>query len=161
MDTKYLYILGKKFFLYVAVDCKSRFGFFEVYTTCSSTSARDFLEKVKKYFPFPLKAVQTDNGSEYLKYFHEFTQTNNMTHYFTDPRCPKQNGRAERIIQTSEYEFFNHQEYLLPNLRELREACQQWTYKYNYQRYHQALGYQRPVNYVINYMLKQKEEVYG
>lgn len=161
MDTKYLYILKRKFFLYVAIDCKSRMGFFEVYTTCSSTSAADFMEKARNYFPFKILSVQTDNGPEYLKLFHEFTRLNNLIHYFTDPYCPKQNGRAERVIQTSEYEFFNHQDYLLDNLGDLRDACKVWTHKYNYQRYHQALGYQKPGIYVRNYLLTQKGEVYG
>jgi len=161
MDTKYLYILNKRFFLYVAIDTKSRMGFFEVYTTCSSTSASEFINKAKAYFPFPIQAVQTDNGPEYLRYFHQFTQINNITHYFTYPDCPKMNGRAERAIQTAEYEFFNHQEYLLPNLKDLREACKVWTYKYNYLRYHQALNYQKPGIYVKNYQYLQKGEVYG
>lgn len=161
MDTKYLYILKRKFFLYVAIDTKSRMGFFEVYTTCSSTSAADFIAKCKEYFPFTIQGVQTDNGPEYLKLFHEFTTLNSITHYFTDPYCPKQNGRAERVIQTSEYEFFNHQEYLLPNLKDIREACKLWTNKYNYQRYHQALNYQKPGIYVKSYLQLQKGEVYG
>lgn len=46
IDTKHLYILGKRFYLFVAVDCKSRYGFIWAYKTASSEVAAHFLLKV-------------------------------------------------------------------------------------------------------------------
>lgn len=155
IDTQYFSVLGQRFFIFTAVDCKSRFGFIYPYRTISSASARDFVRKVKEYFPFLIKAIQTDNGSEYLLHFHQEITSWGIPHYFSDPYCPKQNGRVERLHQTVEYEYLNYQP-LLPYLEDLQEHCLRFNYKYNYQRYHRSLGYQKPGDYV-KFLLEQKE----
>lgn len=154
IDTKHLYILGKRFYLFVAVDCFSRMGYVSCFDTGSSLSASLFLKEALNYFPFQVEAVQTDNGAEYLLNLHKACQENKITHYFIDPYCPKQNGRVERLIQTATYEFFNYQEDLLDDVQLIREACVRFNHKYNYQRFHQALKYQTPVHYL------QQRQVY-
>lgn len=159
IDTKHLYILGKRFYLFVAVDCKSRLGYTCCYKTGSSMSAADFLLKVIKYFPFPVKAVNTDNGSEYLLNFHKLCKNLNIKHYFTYPHTPKMNGRVERLIQTVQYEYFNYQDDLLPNIDEINKRCKIFNIKYNTKRFHQALGYRTPREYVEKQQ-KEKGELY-
>lgn len=149
VDTKYFYVLGKKFYLFSAVDCKSRYGFVYCYTTITSTSAQDFIRRVRDYFPFTITAINTDNGSEYLKDFHAELETWGIPHYFTDPHCPKQNGRVERFHQTVEYEYFNYQYDLMADLTMIRERCMQFNTKYNTRRFHQAIGYKTPSEFVI------------
>lgn len=156
MDTKYFYVLGRKFYLFSAIDCASRFGFVYCYKTISSTSGKDFLRRVKDYFPFPIHAVNTDNGSEYLLHFHqELEKEWKIPHYFTDPHCPKQNGRVERFHQTAEYEYFNYQEDLLDDLRMINERCIIFNTKYNTKRYHQSLKYKTPLQAVLEYQQKK------
>ena len=70
IDTKHLIILGRKFYQFTAIDCYSKFSFSWAYTTASSSSAKDFLNRLFAYFPFKIRAIQTDNGSEYLLFFH-------------------------------------------------------------------------------------------
>lgn len=153
IDTKYLYILTSRFFLFVAVDCKSRYGYIRAYKTISSQSAADFLTRVIKYFPFPIAAINTDNGSEYLLNFHKLCTKLNIPHYFSHPHTPKENSRAERLIQTAEYEFFNYQEDLLnDDLDEINRRCDIFNTKYNAQRYHRALHYLTPLMYVRRYL---------
>lgn len=153
IDTKYLYILTSRFYLFVAIDCKSRYGYVRAYKTISSASAADFLTRVIDYFPFPIEAVNTDNGSEYLLNFHKLCTKLNIPHYFTHPHTPQMNSRAERLIQTVEYEFFNYQDDLLnDDLDEINRRCDQFNEKYNQKRYHQALHYQTPYVYVTNYV---------
>lgn len=160
IDTKHLYILGKRFYLFVAVDCKSRFGFIWAYKTASSEVAANFLLKVINYFPFPITAVNTDNGPEYLLNFHKMCEKLNIPHYFNHPHTPKMNGRAERLIQTAEYEFFNYQEDLIDDLDEINLRCGIFNDKYNHRRYHRAINYQTPSSYVKSYLQTQKGEVY-
>lgn len=160
IDTKYLYILGRRFYLYVAVDCKSRMGFIWAYRSCNSTNAADFLERVIDYFPFPILAINTDNGPEYLLKFHQLTQKLNIPHFFSHPHTPKENSRAERLIQTAEYEFFNHQTDLLPNLQDINSRCEMFNDKYNNRRFHQALSYKTPSEYVTSYQQLQKGGLY-
>jgi len=148
IDTKYFYVLGRKFYLFSAVDCKSRYGFVYGYKTISSLSGKDFVRRVKEYFPFPIQAVNTDNGSEYLLEFHREIESWGIPHYFTDPHCPKQNGRVERFHQTVEYEYFNYQEDLLDDLSMINSHCMKFNEKYNQKRFHQSLGYKTPGEYV-------------
>jgi transposase InsO family protein len=154
IDTKYLYILTSRFYLFVAIDCKSRFAFIRTYKTISSSSAADFLTKVIAYFPFPIEAINTDNGSEYLLNFHKLTEKFNIPHYFSHPHTPKENSRAERFIQTAEYEFFNYQEDLLNDLDEINRRCDIFNQKYNTKRYHRSLHYQTPQAYIKSILEK-------
>lgn len=154
IDTKYFSVLGERYYIFSAIDCKSRFGFIYPYTSISSTSGKDFLQKVREYFPFPIQAINTDNGSEYLLNFHKELTSWGIPHYFTDPHCPKQNGRVERLHQTAEYEYFNYQD-IYPGIDFLRELCLKFNEKYNFRRYHQALGYKTPAKYVT--LLQQQK----
>lgn len=144
VDTQYVYVLGKKFYLFSAVDCKSRYGFTWCYQTISSSSGRDFVRRLRAYFPFPIMAINTDNGSEYLLYFHKEVEDAGIPHYFSDPYCPKQNGRVERFHQTVEYEYFAYQDDLLPDLTMINERCSIFNTWYNMDRFHRSLGYKTP-----------------
>lgn len=154
IDTKHLYILSQRFYVFVAIDCKSRLGFVYACKSCSSANAADFLLKVIDYFPFAVHAVNTDNGPEYLLNFHKMCNKLNIVHYFTHPHTPKMNSRAERLIKTLEYEFLNYRE-LLPYLEEVRVICQEFNNHYNLKRFHQALGYQTPGEYVTTYLQRK------
>lgn len=149
IDTKYFYCLDQRFYIFAAVDCKSRYAYCYAYTTNSSKSAQDFLSRAINYFPFPISAINTDNGSEYLLAFHQKTEQLNIPHYFSYPHTPKNNARVERFIQTLEYEFLNYQS-PLPEIENIRGLCDQWSDKYNNKRFHQAHHYQTPAHYVKN-----------
>lgn len=156
VDTKYFYVLGRKFYIFSAIDCKSRYGFIYCYRSISSASGKDFIRRVREYFPFRIQAINTDNGSEYLLEFHKEIISWGIPHYFTDPHCPKQNGRVERLHQTVEYEYFNYQDDLLDDLTMINERCMEFNNKYNYHRYHGAIRYQKPGEYVV-ILLQEKE----
>lgn len=161
IDTKYFYVLNKKFYLFTAIDCKSRYGFIWCYRTISSASGKDFLRRLKEYFPFPIHAVNTDNGSEYLLEFHKELLVWDIPHFFTDPNCPKQNGRVERLHQTAEYEYFNYQYDLLDNLEIINQHCTVFNKKYNTKRFHQSLGYKTPAEYAIYYLQQRGEQPFS
>ena len=154
IDTKHLYILGNRFYVFVAIDCKSRLGFVYAYKSASSANAADFLRRVINYFPFKIQAVNTDNGPEYLLNFHKKCEELEIPHYFTYPHTPKMNARAERLIKTLEYEFL-HYRILLPEIDEVRKICEKFNGHYNTKRFHQALHYQTPFEYVTNYLQKK------
>lgn len=156
VDTKYFYVLGRKFYIFSAIDCKSRYGFIYCYKTISSASGKDFIRRAREYFPFKIQAINTDNGSEYLLEFHKEIESWGIPHFFTNPHCPKQNGRVERFHQTAEYEYFNYQEDLLDDIGMINQKCMEFNTKYNYHRYHGAIKYQKPGEYVV-ILLQEKE----
>ena len=69
MDVKYVPSYcptnGKKYYQYTAVDECSRWTYRELYEEHSTYSSRDFLEKLIEHAPFPIREVQTDNGTEF------------------------------------------------------------------------------------------------
>lgn len=158
IDTKHLYILGKRFYVLVAVDCKSRLGFVYPYTSANSANAADFLKRLVEYLPFSIQAINTDNGPEFLLYFHQTCQILGITHYFSHPHSPKMNARVERLIKTLEYEFLDYRD-TLPEIADVRRVCLEFNTYYNNHRFHQALHYQTPAEYVTNY-LQKGEQVY-
>lgn len=161
IDTKHFYVLGIRFYLFCVVDCKSRYGYIWCYKNISSASGADFLQRVINYFPFKVEAIQTDNGSEYLLNFHKACTTKGIMHYFTYPHTPKMNGRAERIIKTAVYEYFNWQYDLLPDIFEINRHCAIFNSKYNTKRLHQRLGYKTPQEYVNLYIFKKGEQPFS
>ena len=71
------------------------------------------------------------------------------------------NGRAERLIQTVTYEFFNWQDDLLDELEMINQRCKVFNDKYNTKRYHQALGYKTPIQYLNMLQEKKGGKLYG
>jgi len=159
IDTKHLMILGQKFYQFTAIDCYSKVSFSYTYTTGSSSSANNFLLRLIHYFPFKIKAIQTDNGSEYLLHFHCECQKQGITHYFSHPRTPKDNALVERLIQTTEYELWLFDQTLIPELSYLNEKLAYWIGRYNTYRPHQSLKYLTPMEYYEDY--QEKGKVYG
>jgi transposase InsO family protein len=51
-------------------------------------------------FPFKIKSVLTDNGSEFMLHFSKYLEKENIKHYHTYPRCPKMNAHCERFNRT-------------------------------------------------------------
>lgn len=161
IDTKHLYILGKRFYLFAAIDTKSKLGFIHAYKNGSSLSGADFLLKVIAHFPFKIEAVNTDNGSEYLLNFHKLCEGLSIIHYFTHPSSPKMNPQVERFIQTVQYEFFNYQDDLINDLDMINQRCQIFNDKYNHKRFHKALNYKTPAEYVKYYYQKKGEQPFS
>ena len=54
-----------------ARDMVSRFDGLWAYKRQTSTAGADFLHYLRKKFPFPIKAIQIDGGSEFKDQFEE------------------------------------------------------------------------------------------
>ena len=154
IDTKHLIILGRKFYQFTAIDCYSKFSFSWTYTTASLFSAKDFLNRLTAHFPFRIRAIQTDNGSEHLLYFHQECLKRRITHYFSRPHTPKDNALAERMIQTTIYELWLFDQTLIPEIDLLNQKLSVRVGRYNTYRPHQALNYQTPMEYYQQYQKK-------
>ena len=63
-----------KRYIVTAVDVHSRYSFALCYTQHNSLCARDFIKKLERVFPYKIKAIQTDNGSEFHKYFMKYLE---------------------------------------------------------------------------------------
>jgi putative transposase len=92
--------------------------------------------------------VQTDNGSEFLKYFHEYLIQTQIKHQFIYPRCPKINGVVERFNRTIQEEFITRNDEIYYDEKLFHDKLNQYLYWYNYQRPHASLQYLTPVAFM-------------
>lgn len=157
IDTKHLIVLGQTYYQFTAVDCYTKIAFSKVYTRATSVKGKGFLLDLLNFFPFKIKALQTDNGSEFLLFFHQECVKQRITHYFSFPRHPKDNALVERLIQSTIYELWLFDEALVPELDYLNQKISWWIGRYNTYRPHQSLNYLTP----MEYYQKKGDKVYG
>lgn len=147
IDTKHLNLpWNEKRFHFEAIDLATRLKVSGIAKTGSSRSAEGFLAHVLESFPFPVKAIQTDNGSEYAHLFEKACEEAGIPHYLSYPRCPKQNAWVERVIQTTQDEYYLYHE-IPVEFSEHVELCAWLDRDYNEVRPHQSLGYLTPLEY--------------
>ena len=108
---------GEKFYQYTAIDECTRFCFREMYNEHSTYSSKDFLMKLLKAFPFPIRAVQTDNGTEWTTallvkdkrsktLFEKALDDMDIIYHRIRVATPRHNGKVERQHRTDEKRFY-------------------------------------------------------
>ncbi|MBP6989695.1 transposase family protein, partial [Candidatus Shapirobacteria bacterium] len=123
-----------KRYVITAVDAHSRYSFAFCYKRPLSINARGFIQKLQAVSPYPIKTVQTDNGSEFKKYFTEKLKELHLTHYHTYPKCPQMNTYLERFNRTIQEEFTDYFCYLLANPDEFNRRLVDYLIFYNIER---------------------------
>ena len=110
---------GNKYYQYTAVDECSRWTFREMYDEHSTYSSKDFLEKLISKAPFPIREIQTDNGSEFtnrlivvkskhLTLFEQALIDLGIIYHRIQIATPRHNGKVERQHRTDEARFYKH-----------------------------------------------------
>lgn len=147
MDTKYIMLVGgAKFYQFTAIDVLSKQRVLRVYSSQSSRNGALFLKECIASFPFPILAVQTDNGAPFLKEFDALCKKLNLPHYFIYPRHPKENTYVEISHQADEREFYQNGKVSLL-LRVMQENMKEWQDTWNTFRPHEALGQITPAEF--------------
>jgi hypothetical protein len=121
LDVKYVpaYCVsdGGKYYQFTAKDECSRWTFREMYDEHSTYSARNFLEKLVKRSPFSIRAIQTDNGTEFTNallvtkskhktLFEQALQDMGIAYHRIRIATPRHNGKVERQHRTDEIRFY-------------------------------------------------------
>jgi len=154
MDTKQVILIGgKKIYQFTAIDVLTKRRVLEYYSSLSSANGADFLKQCVNRFPFVIKNVQTDNGSEFLKHFDKLCKEMNLDHYFIYPRTPKQNTYVEASHLADEREFYQ-QGNIGADIESMRLRLKEREYIWNYVRPHEALGYLTPNEYSNKYKVE-------
>jgi transposase InsO family protein len=105
IDKVSIFTDGIKRYMFTAIDIKTRFAFAYAYKSNSSANDKDFLNKFTGIAPFPVRRIQTDNGSEFLKHFAQSCLDNDFVHFFNYPSHPQSNGHIEKFNRTSQEQF--------------------------------------------------------
>lgn len=109
---------GKKYYQYTAVDECTRFCYREMYDEHSTYSSKDFLMKLIQVFPFPIREIQTDNGTEWTKQllvkdpnnktlFEEALEKMEIIYHRIRVATPQHNGKVERQHRLDEERFYS------------------------------------------------------
>ena len=151
---------GVRRYIVTAVDKKAKFGFAYAYKNHSSDGATDFMKKFKYVAPVSLTHVQTDNGSEFAKHFDIYLEKNNIVHFHTYPRCPKQNSEIERFNRTISEAFISRNLYLLAyDIDAFNEKLMEWLLWYNTRRPHWSLGLISPLRYIVSTLSAKESQM--
>jgi len=162
IDTIVKFINGIKRYIVTAIDIKSDFAFAYAHKTASSKSTKDFLEKLEQVAPFKITHIQTDNGSEFEKYFRDYIKKQGITHFHNYPRRPRMNAHIERFNRTLQEEFANYRGNTLAyNLDRFNYELIEWLLWYNTKRPHWSLGLKPPMKFILDNLIANNLLVVG
>lgn len=123
VDVKYVpqecAVDGQKYYQFTALDECSRWALREMYAEHSSHSATLFLRHLVKTAPFPIKRIQTDNGTEFTKalvsnepnaksLFEQELEEMGIEHQRIRIATPRHNGKVERQHRIDQMRFYDH-----------------------------------------------------
>lgn len=131
---------GQKYYQYTAVDECTRWTFRELYDEHSTYSSKDFLIKLLKAFPVPIREVQTDNGSEFTTalrvkdpkqktMFEKALETLDIKYHRIRVATPQHNGKVERQHRIDEQRFYKKMK--MYNLEDGRKQLARYNNKSN------------------------------
>jgi len=110
---------GQKYYQFTAVDECTRWTFREMYEEHSTYSAKDFLGKFFASAPFPIREVQTDNGTEFTNallvkkathktLFEQALLDMDILYHRIRVATPKHNGKVERQHRCDGVRFYSN-----------------------------------------------------
>ena len=122
LDVKYVptecILDGNRYYQYTAVDECTRWTFREMYGERSTFSSMDFLKKLLKAAPFPIRTIQTDNGVEFTNallvtkakhktLFEEALEKMGIEYKRIQIATPRHNGKVERQHRIDSERFYS------------------------------------------------------
>lgn len=157
VDVKYVpWAKGQKrsqrLYQYSAKDLFTKSRLILCYPELSAQNSVDFLERALRFFPFPIRCFQTDNGIEFTFAFLQtdrehpldtFCKAHGIKHALIPVAMPRYNGQVERGHRTDMEEFYRRSSYT--NLKSLAPKIQRYTAYYNHHRPHMAIDMLTPL----------------
>jgi len=148
IDVKYVpdFVENRQYYQFTAIDCASRWRYLRICDNYSNSDSTNFLQDLIKVAPFRIRAIKTDNGSNFTNRYtgylkssdpfnprlHDFDilcQRYNIIHYLIDPGKPSQNGKVERSHRTDQEMFYDRNEF--KKLKDLEAKMKIWNNEYN------------------------------
>ena len=110
---------GRKYYQFTAVDECTRWTYRQMYDEHSTYSAEDFLNRLIRHCPFPIREIQTDNGTEFTKalisndpndksLFESRLEEYQIRYHRIRIATPRHNGKVERQHRIDQLRFYDH-----------------------------------------------------
>lgn len=119
----------------------------DIVSNATSAAAAKFLLKLVKELPFPVKSVQVDGGSEFMKDFEIECQKLNIPLFVLPPNRPQWNGGVERGNRIFREEFYSRSDINAESIGAFKYELQKAVHKYNTYRPHFSLHGLTPFEY--------------
>ena len=130
---------GRRMYILTAIDIFTRTTYAIATRSHSSATFAHFFFLIMQMFPYNIKNVLTDNGSEFKKNLGKILTESNITHYHTYPRTPKMNAHCESFNGTIQEEFVDYNINLLfDDTKVFNEKLKDYLLFYNTKRVHCA-----------------------
>jgi hypothetical protein len=180
IDVKYVKLademaerLGKKYrwvYQYTALDVATGIKLKMIYENHDGQSGIDFLTKVRLFYPFPIKVIQTDNGFEFTWRLHpEITKTHPFTlqchlfkyrHYLIPPAYPRANSHVERTHRIDEEEVYRGRTFT--SLSKLHKMNLKTLKYFNEKRPQKSKHFNPPLQFaILKYQLNKQKLNYS
>ena len=144
LDAVELRMNNFKRYVFTGIDSFSKVAFAKMYKNANSYNASDFLNRLMYLTDGKIDNIQTDNGSEFEKYFKQSLEELKLKRYYSRPRTPKDNSVNERFNRTLQEEFVNLGNFN-PDVVEFNHNLTEWLVEYNFYRPHDSLNNETPI----------------
>jgi putative transposase len=141
-----------------AHDVISKRAGLRVFKRQTSGAAAEFLHHLKMKFPFRIKAIQIDGGSEFMDQFEVACRKSKILLFVNPPHRPEMNGGVERGNRTDREELYEVRELSL-DVGELNRQVEAYEREFNYDRPHRSLAMRTPHEYYLLWKKTQSTQV--
>lgn len=133
---------------YALVDLCSRWAYAEPVEKVNTYHSLEFIDEAQRKSPFRFKTLQSDNGSEFSKYFTTQLEARDFIHRHSRVRRPTDNGHVERFIRTLQEECLNR---IPRSFLSWQKEIPEFINYYNTERPHMGLNMKTPLEVVRRY----------
>ena len=150
-DITYIRTNGGFMYLAAVIDWHTKAILaYKISNSMDATLATDVLKEALAKYPKP-KIFNSDQGSQYTSYEHtQVLKENNIQISMNGRGRSIDNIVIERFFRTLKHGNIYISDY--QSIKELKEGVKAYMYKYNFKRFHSAIGYQKPMNYYLEFM---------
>ena len=148
MDSIIVYVNYEKHLFMCVIDIFTKFAHVVCVKDLTSATAKKVFMEFQELSPTKTHTVQTDNGSEFLKSFHEYLEEQRIKHQFIYPKSPKMNSFIERFNRTIQEEFILRNDEIYYDQQAFTRKLTKYLFWYNYQRPHSSLKYMSPMSFI-------------
>jgi len=150
MDTVHFvdWSTGEKFYIYTIIDLYSRWAYAEVHDKLSQALSLKVALRAQVKADFQFTMMQTDNGPEFQKYFHDMLAARKIALRHSRVRQSNDNAHVERFNRTLQDECLSSYP-LRRNVTQKR--LDEYLNYYNNGRRHMGIRMKKPAEVVQSY----------
>lgn len=131
---------GSKYYVYTILDVYSRLAWARHSHKCNQAMSYQFVLQAQAKLQIPFHTIQTDNGSEFGRWFADMLMTKQIDWRHTRVRTPNDNAHLERFNRTVQDECLGRH----PKPEDINYLLEDWLEYYNTERLHLGISLKTP-----------------